>query len=67
VPNLDPLAGRSKATAAPVKPAPPIREERMETPRPDQFRITKPTIEIKPQTSEEPARKGKKGKSGNPD
>jgi penicillin-binding protein 1A len=67
VPNLDPLAGRSKATAAPVKPAPPIREERMETPRPDQFRITKPPIEVKPQTYEEPSRKGKKGKSGNPD
>jgi penicillin-binding protein 1A len=67
VPNLDPLAGRSKAPAAPVKPAPPMREERMETPRPEQFRIPKPPIEIKPQRSEEPARKGKKGKSGNPD
>ncbi|HEY8458779.1 MAG TPA: PBP1A family penicillin-binding protein [Blastocatellia bacterium] len=66
VPNLDPLAGRSKTPTPPVKTAPPIREERVETPRPE-FRIPKPPIDIKPQTPEEPARKGKKGKVGNPD
>ena len=69
-PNLDPLAGRPstqyKAPATVVKPAPPIREERIETPRPEQPKIIRPTVETKPQTQEEPARKGKKGKAGNP-
>jgi penicillin-binding protein 1A len=68
VPNLDPLAGRSstrdKAPATPVKPAPPMREERIETPRPEQFRILRPPVEPKRETPEEPSRKGKKGKSG---
>jgi penicillin-binding protein 1A len=70
VPNLDPLAGRpstrDKAPATPVKPAPPMREERIETPRPEQFRIPKPPGDPKPPASDEPARKGKKGKAGNP-
>jgi penicillin-binding protein 1A len=69
VPNLDPLAGRpparDKVVTPPVKPAPPMREERIETPRPDQFRILRPPVEPKPQTPDEPSRKGKKGKSGN--
>ncbi len=68
-PNLDPLAGRpltrDKAPAALIKPAPPIREERVETPRQEQPRILKPQVETKPQTNDEPARKGKKGKAGN--
>src|SRR5215471_21105471 len=69
VPNPDPLAGRpsthDKAPSLPVRPAPPMREERIETPRPDQYRIPKPPVDPKPQTSDEPARKGKKGKAGN--
>jgi penicillin-binding protein 1A len=69
VPNLDPLAGRpsthDKGPATPVKPAPPMREERIETPRPDQFRILRPPVEPKPQILDEPSRKGKKGKVGN--
>jgi penicillin-binding protein 1A len=68
VPNLDPLANRPKATAPPVKSAPPMREERIETPRPEPIRIpNKPQVETKPQIPEESSRKGKKGKSGNPD
>jgi penicillin-binding protein 1A len=70
VPNLDPLAGRpttrDKAPSPLVKPAPPIREERIESPRPEQQRIIKPPVETKPQTPDEPSRKGKKGKAGNP-
>jgi penicillin-binding protein 1A len=69
-PNLDPLAGRpltrDKAPAALIKPAPPMREERVEAPRTEQPRILKPQVEPKPQANDEPARKGKKGKSGNP-
>jgi len=70
VPNLDPLAGGSsnedKTPPAIVKPAPPIREERIEAPRSEQPKILKPPVEPKPQTPEEPVRKGKKGKSGEP-
>jgi penicillin-binding protein 1A len=70
VPNPDPLAGRpsnrDKTPSLPVRPAPPMREERIETPRPDQYRIPKPPVDPKPQTSDEPARKGKKGKAGTP-
>ena len=69
-PNLDPLAGRpltrDKAPAALIKTAPPIREERVETPRQEQPRILKPPVETKPQTNDESSRKGKKGKAGNP-
>jgi penicillin-binding protein 1A len=69
-PNLDPLAGRpltrDKAPATLIKPAPPMREERVEAPRTEQPRILKPQVETKPQTNDEPARKGKKGKAGNP-
>jgi penicillin-binding protein 1A len=69
-PNLDPLAGRpltrDKAPAPLVKPAPAMREERIESPRPEQPKIIRPQVETKPQTPEEPFRKGKKGKSGNP-
>jgi penicillin-binding protein 1A len=69
-PNLDPLAGRpltrDKAPAALIKPAPPMREERVEAPRTEQPRILKPQVEPKPQANDEPARKGKKGKAGNP-
>src|SRR5215510_12456149 len=58
VPNLDPLANRPNVST-PVKSAPPMREERIETPRPEPIRgISKPAGEVKPQTSEEPARKG---------
>jgi penicillin-binding protein 1A len=70
VPNLDPLAGRpltrDKAPAPLVRPATPIREERIETPRPEQQRILRPPVDPKSQTPDEPARKGKKGKAGNP-
>jgi penicillin-binding protein 1A len=70
VPNLDPLAGRpstnEKAPPPLVRPAPPIREERIEAPRPEQPRIIRPQVEPRPQTQEEPLRKGKKGKIGNP-
>jgi len=70
VPNLDPLAGRSsnddKPAPALVKPAPAIREERVEAPRPEQPKILRPPAEPKSQTPEEPARKGKKGKVGDP-
>jgi penicillin-binding protein 1A len=70
VPNPDPLAGRpsnhDKTQSLPVRPAPPMREERIETPRPDQLRIPRPPVDPKPQTSDEPARKGKKGKAGTP-
>jgi penicillin-binding protein 1A len=69
-PNLDPLAGRpltrDKAPATLIKPAPPMREERVEAPRTEQPRILKPQVETKPQTNDEPLRKGKKGKAGNP-
>src|SRR5215468_2620652 len=69
-PNLDPLAGRpstrDKAPATLIKPAPPMREERIEAPRQEQPRIIKPQVETKPQTNDEPARKGKKGKAGTP-
>jgi penicillin-binding protein 1A len=69
-PNLDPLAGRpltrDKAPATLIKPAPPMREERLEAPRQEQPRILKPPVETKPQTNDEPSRKGKKGKAGNP-
>jgi penicillin-binding protein 1A len=68
-PNLDPLAGRpltrDKAPAALIKPAPPMREERIEAPRQEQPRILKPPVETKPQTTDESSRKGKKGKAGN--
>ncbi len=70
VPNLDPLEGRpstnQKAPPPLVRPAPPMREERIEAPRPEQPRIIRPPVEPRPQTPEEPARKGKKGKVGNP-
>src|SRR5262245_28298427 len=68
VPNLDPLAGRplNKATSPLIRPAPPMREERIEAPRPEQPRIIRPPVDPRPQIPEEPARKGKKGKSGNP-
>jgi hypothetical protein len=68
VPNLDPLAGRpsneDKPPAQLVRPAPPMREERIESPRVDHPKILRPPVEPKPQTPEEPVRKGKKGKSG---
>ncbi|HZF38343.1 MAG TPA: PBP1A family penicillin-binding protein [Blastocatellia bacterium] len=70
VPNPDPLAGRpttrDKAPSPLVRPAPPMREERIEAPRPEQQRTIRPTVEPRSQTPEEPAKKGKKGKSGNP-
>jgi penicillin-binding protein 1A len=70
VPNPDPLAGRpstrEKAPTPLVRPAPPIREERIEAPRPEQQKIIRPPVDPKPQTPDEPARKGKKGKAGNP-
>ena len=70
VPNPDPLAGRpsthDKAPSPLVRPAPPMREERIEAPRPEQQKITRPPVDPKPQTPDEPARKGKKGKAGNP-
>jgi penicillin-binding protein 1A len=70
VPNLDPLAGRSstkeKAPPLLVRPAPPMREERVEAPRPEQPRIIRPPVEPRSQTQEEPVRRGKKGKVGNP-
>ncbi len=66
-PNLDPLAGRpltnDKAPPQFVKPAPPIREERIEPVRQEQPKIIKPPVAAP--TPEEPARKGKKGKVGN--
>jgi penicillin-binding protein 1A len=67
VPNLDPLAGRpsnnEKAPPPLVRPAPPMREERIEAPRPEQPRIPRPPAATP--TPEEPLRKGKKGKAGN--
>jgi penicillin-binding protein 1A len=66
VPNLDPLAGRPPTEKAPpplVRPAPPMREERIEAPRPEQQRI--PRTPVATPTPEEPLRRGKKGKSGN--
>jgi len=69
-PNLDPLAGRpltrDKAPATLIKPAPPMREERVEPSRQEQPRILKPPVETKPQTIDESSRRGKKGKAGNP-
>jgi penicillin-binding protein 1A len=68
VPNLDPLAGRpsneDKAPATIIRPAPPMREERMESPRAEHPKILRPPAEPKPQIPEEPVRKGKKGKAG---
>jgi len=70
VPNLDPLAGKSsneeKPPAQIIRPAPPIREERIESPRIEHPKILRPPVETKPQQPEEPARKGKKGKVGDP-
>ena len=70
VPNLDPLAGRpsteEKAPAQIIRPAPPMREERIEAPRIEHQKILRPPVETKPQTPEEPVRKGKKGKAGDP-
>ncbi|HEX9271854.1 MAG TPA: penicillin-binding transpeptidase domain-containing protein, partial [Candidatus Binatia bacterium] len=69
-PNLDPLAGRpltrDKAPATLIKPAPPMREERVEPSRQEQPRILKPPVETKPQTIDDSSRRGKKGKAGNP-
>jgi hypothetical protein len=76
VPNLDPLAGRpstKEKAPPPVRPAPPMREERIEAPRPEQPRILRPPVEPRrppveprPQTPDDPVRRGKKGKVGNP-
>ncbi len=75
VPNLDPLAGRpsnegkDKTPPVVVKPAPPqMREELIETPRPENPKILRPPVETKPQkpAPEEPAKKGKKGKVSDP-
>lgn len=70
VPILDPLAGRpstnEKSPPSLVRPAPPMREERIEAPRPEQPRTGRSPVEPRPQTSEEPVRRGKKGKTGNP-
>src|SRR4030095_14834678 len=68
VPNLAPLAGRpsneDKAPATIIRPAPPMREERMESPRAEHPKILRPPAEPKPQIPDEPVRKGKKGKAG---
>src|SRR5262245_55631347 len=70
VPNLDPLAGKpsteDKPPAQIIRPAPPMREERIESPRVEHPKILRPPVEPKPQQPEEPARKGKKGKVGDP-
>ncbi|MGH9766308.1 MAG: penicillin-binding transpeptidase domain-containing protein, partial [Blastocatellia bacterium] len=72
VPNLDPLSGGSSSTEdkpppSLVKPAaPPMRETQIETPRIEHPKIFRPPVEPKPQTPEEPVRKGKKGKAGDP-
>jgi penicillin-binding protein 1A len=70
VPNLDPLAGRpsneDKAPAQLVRPAPPMREDRIESPRPEHPKILRPPVEPKSQTPEGSVRKGKKGKAGDP-
>ncbi len=70
VPNLDPLAGGSPPDDKPIQPpvsqAPPIREEPTVTPRAEHPKIFRPPVEPKPQTPDEPVRKGKKGKVSNP-
>jgi penicillin-binding protein 1A len=72
LPNLDPLAGQTSAgdkTSSPLlvkPPAPPIREEPVETPRLEPQRTLKPPPPPKPPTQEEPVRKGKKGKVEDP-
>jgi penicillin-binding protein 1A len=72
VPNLDPLAGRPAAEEKPapsiVKPsAPATRQDLIEAPRVEQPKILRPPVEPKQQTPEEPVRKGKKGKAGDPE
>jgi len=62
----DRLKRRRGAPSPLIRPAPPMREERIEAPRPDQPRIIRPPVDPRSQTLEEPSRKGKKGKSGNP-
>ncbi|HKQ72563.1 MAG TPA: PBP1A family penicillin-binding protein [Blastocatellia bacterium] len=72
LPNLDPLAGRpsteDKPPAQLIRPAPPIREERTESPRIENPKIIRPPVEPqpRPRPPEEPVKKGKKGKANDP-
>jgi penicillin-binding protein 1A len=71
LPNLDPLAGGNSTgekTGPPLvrPPAPPIREEPIVAPRVEPPRAIKPPPTPKPQTQEEPVRRGKKGKVEDP-
>lgn len=70
-PNLDPLAGRpttsdNHSTPLIRPPAPPVREEPVETPRVEPPKIPRPSPTPKPPPPDEPVRKGKKGKVEDP-